>query len=734
MNRIEDITVALVRLNIARKNARIYPLDHEQVIESLEHASSSLCEMLAHHPRVTVNVGKDRLLFNGTPLTDQGTMLGELTKALKQIEIAAVTFSKGLDQNALLDFLNFLSRENIHADDLSPNETGLSFPGIHIHFLDFSRLSYTDEAVVKPGVEKKNTENFWDVFTTHLVAGTIEKTASDLPVSENTLPEPRQLAEWLNTDQIDRGLALESFGHMLRHCQTDSTASPPASELSEDEAETGASMHEPTELSMLLEELNPEIREQFLDTTFSTLSEAPETDAAESILSRISYRFVVEMLRQANRNNAEISPSLLAMIRKMAHLRGDIPGSNPDFALTASQEDTDWLGRLLQREAVETFVPGEYSTQLNTLSSREATPSPRPENTSITAYLQSIEDAQVDAQIARLLLTFINDIVDVEDYRAYADRLVHMAITNLIETDPALAATIFNTLQQHASYKRIPEIRDIADACTQEFMTPAIASRAVAAFFQQGMETDTAETTFIVDLGTNIVPEAVDRYARQPRAGEHPILKVLARFPEETATEIQQRLRDERSGYVINLITLIRKLELRSAADSMRQLWHDEGHDINLAILETLFKLDDKWGLLLFKKSLTSETPEITDGAVQLAARYRVRDTADDIAGMLKMNPLFNADYEQNEKLLRALSEIGNPSVLPRLAKLAAVKYRFKTKQLKKMKQTLYHSLSGYPHKDVSRLMKTGRRSTDIKIHKAAKHMETKRQDEPSRN
>lgn len=83
-------------------------------------------------------------------------------------------------------------------------------------------------------------------------------------------------------------------------------------------------------MDLLPQELNPKLKKQFLSSTYNQLSSAGENEATKNVLTDFSEQAVLDMLRQANKDGEEISPSLMNLVYKITSAQDGM--SHPETA------------------------------------------------------------------------------------------------------------------------------------------------------------------------------------------------------------------------------------------------------------------------------------------------------------------------------------------------------------------------------------------------------------------
>ena len=123
------------------------------------------------------------------------------------------------------------------------------------------------------------------------------------------------------------------------------------------------------------------------------------------------------------------------------------------------------------------------------------------------------------------------------------------------------------------------------------------------------------------------------------------------------------------------------------------------------------------------KPAVCDKDPDYAAQAIALAGQYRVSDVTEDVLAKLKRVILFETDYAENEEIVRALGNIGDPRAVPDLEKLAKASWSLYPQSLLRMKECLYESLARYPRESVSRLIQVGEKLNSEKILRICKQL-----------
>jgi hypothetical protein len=481
-------------------------------------------------------------------------------------------------------------------------------------------------------------------------------------------------------------------------------------------------------LSALLEELQPTIRHQFLDATYQQCAVQGDSPMVENLLSGMSHGLILEMLRHANKQGSEISPTLLNLVQKIAQVKESSAFDGPANPTASQFESSDPRQRkeildLFDREAYETYVTSDYGETLKALSQDGARPPegmPLPEE--IKDEVDSLESRHLDAQIARALLAFMEGDPSEDEYKDYAAKTFRIANDLIGEGEFTVPLEILNTLQRHVRDKPNPAMRSIAEGSLQRFRYPTFLSKALAAFDKWRNGQDGKAQAFLTAIGPDIVPQALNLYLnREQSEGDQHLLNLLAIFSNRVAEIARQEITTRGGPPLIRLIRLVRRLGTHDLVPELRPLLLRDDRQIQMEILETLVRFQDPESTDLLRKFLKLKNAEDQLRVIEIAGMCRVADLAQDLASMVRTFSFFRADYVRNERIIEALGRIGHASAIPVLERLARTKFSLYPKQLADLKLLLFQSLRLYEAAPLSPLLRMGSQSKDTRIRTACR-------------
>jgi hypothetical protein len=203
--------------------------------------------------------------------------------------------------------------------------------------------------------------------------------------------------------------------------------------------------------------------------------------------------------------------------------------------------------------------------------------------------------------------------------------------------------------------------------------------------------------------------------------GERPeiqslILKLLNRFPEATGREAKKRFYDPRPSFVINMLTLVRKVGTEKDTPYIAKLLEHTDIDVRITALEALIEFGNPDGPDFIRSLLRSRSSDETSKVIQLIGTYKVADLVPDLVSKISRRALFKSKYSRNEEIITVLGKIGDPRAVPILEELAKSRWTFWPKSLNHMRLTLFESLRGYELRHITSLLKFGQMSENNHI------------------
>ncbi|OGW39627.1 MAG: hypothetical protein A2X58_02040 [Nitrospirae bacterium GWC2_56_14] len=736
------LSETVIELNISRKNVGIYPPGHIQITRSIDRAFEILQKLFEIRTEMTLGVAKDTLLVGQDYLDQRNPVYRDFALSMNQQGIAAVTFVRGLDKEQLIRFHRIITTkpEDIVAmGGIEKVMRNAAIPNIRVQAIDFGSLHLTEEEeIFKPRAKtiergSKTREKaglgtagahggagIWQDFVSHLASGTIAgQGQSGVSLKDAEQIDPSELAKLLNERKLDPSAAIQSYDRIISSHMRGTAQK----ELTSEQSVTLGS------LNNLLKELNPELRKQFLSVAFNRVSDNAQSPVAQEVVGGFTDDMVIEMLGQANAEGKQISPTLAGLVQRLSLAK---PQTAPADAASGFQEkatgglvvpamQAEHMQKLFDREAYEQYVSKDYDALLKNLSGDAGA---KLEGFPVDEYAKTLEDAHLDFQIGRALLAFMEEKLDEEDYREFANKLIAIVPQFLETGNFELLWDISETLRRHGTDKPNKCIRECAAEARKIFLDADFRAKALSAFELWMNDKGPEAAGLILSLGPETIPGLVDLFSKDEAVGGRRIVfNLLCQFGDKAVLEAHTRLRDARPYFVRNLLLLIRRVGTPSSIPQVKQLLRHKDPTVRMEALSTLLKFKDAGATKLLREALRAEDPDVASQAVGLAGQYRVQEVTTDILARIKRVILFEADYTVNEEIIRALGEIGDVRAVPDLAKLARSGWTLYPQRQMRMKEVLFESLGRYPREAIADLIRIGEQLNNDTIKRACKKL-----------
>ena len=713
---VKVLAEAIIDLNIVRKNMMIYPASHEQVQRSLERAYGRMDAILSKAPAVTLAVLSEGLMVGPHTLDSKGSVIKELAQSLRIHEVGAITFSRGLVKAGLLEFLQLVIASRTDVQALGGIEAAVAervIAGITVQAVDYSKIKITEEnEIQRPGGQQPESSH-WQDFVYQLLAGSQGK--AEIKDGLQVADHPTQLASLLDRHRPDLAKAVAQYEKcLLSHAKQPQDPQLMSPVL----AASLQNFHE------LIKALNPELQKQFLSVAVDHCKRSGPSAQTANLMRGLGQNLVVRMLRQANTDGRQVSPSMMAFVKKLGHLpqgskekqlgttdagKDDLPGD-----LSADQIQT-----LLAREDYERFVDDQYDQKLKGLAAEDETSGQAAAIDALRSeLLVSLEEGQINCHVGRVLDALMEASTDLESYRDWARQLTFVLDDLVGSKTFACLMEIYHFVRREQEVQRHePEKLKIAGLVLKHFTDNQFVAKAVACVDQPRDRIDDAAFEFLALLGEPVVVEVFECLGTKDlpdrRSG---LVHLLDRFGSLAAQEALERLNDPRHSYIRLMLHIFRRLGNSDLAENVRPLVDHPDQQIRLDALAILVKFNNPWGLIHLRDLIQEPWSPSVKIAIRMAGHYRVQEAVPLLTALVTRRGSLAADLERREAALRALGKIGDARVLPKLDKLARRRWSFSKKHLRHLKRALFESLEGYPRKAAERLLRFGLKQRDETI------------------
>lgn len=717
--------------HIALKNIALYPPGHQQLVRCLEQAHTSINTELNAKTPLTFGIAKDIFVFNDIPLVSTRQSLTDFAKTLNAHGIASITFHKGLDKKSLGYFFQLLS----YSPEKAAGENGIQqelndhgCSGIDLLIVDYNLFQLSDKNarnIDLMAAKKGKSYNIWIAFTKRLLQDCFkgsQKGGSDGDdESQEEVPrDPVQLAQFINENKLDAKISLRNFGVLLerilssaktKRAQSNAitvggTAISDAKSMSTEEASM---------VGLMLDELNPVLRKQFLATTLDKCQQNEGNASPQQLLSQLSSSVVTDMLDMVNQENREISPALLSLMQGLSISQSTNTLDETD-ALSFNEVET-----LMAREKYDKYVEPEYGHLLQVLGQNQSRVVP-PDGFRLEEQEKTLERSYLIDHTVRLVLALMERTENEEDYALYGQKLIEIALELPALGIFSLVDTIAEFLSRHTERHSSPEIREVAGDCLGRIKGREYVESIAALLSDASAENKDTAVHALIARGKPAVSELLDFYCEEKEDKFiEDVEAFFHRYRIETLAEIVRLIPRAKSEKVLFLLALVKKLGVGSAAPLLHPLLNHHEDSVRQELFTILLPLQDSQAIQSLRDMLHSSEETVMASAMTFIWKCKATALLHDLLSLLNYRCLRKKTIQCNSRIILALSGIADPAALPSLEKLANSTFILHSKEVAEMKVALFRSLSAYPPESVKLLCKKGLQSKNIDIRKTCR-------------
>lgn len=668
----------ITELNIARRNSGAYPTGHPVIVSSLAKVLRMYEKLLKARSELVLGVTSESLMVDGAVLDKSNLVYRNFSRALFERGIGVLVFYGGLTVEELNNFTSVLGLKREHILQNGGIEeiwakTGIA--AIAIRPVRYDLFKTSDKSSIS-GTDTMPTqeEGLWDRFAREITAGgQLHEESGDIFL------DPEALAEILN-QQFDSGIHETAVRKAI------------SAFLESADADTGsltADSDQPYQkLATFVSALAPELRKQFLDSSFGDKSHS-NLSAAQHILTKLSDTTILETLEDISNNRLSVSPVVFGLLQRLGQ---NVDSSHHSTSDTTEENDLSQKMKTIFREhASEEFVPDDYQNKLNRIMVADRIPRDRMEE--VSDLLKSLESKHIENSIGRVLMNLIREGIDSPEER-------DLLLQNLSD--------MFGFYLQTGDYDQlhvmIDQISDgtfpveIQNWLHEEYGRSEFLEEILNGLTIWGKPRYEDIRSLIHKIGGPFIETLLDRLSEENSMSLRRFyMDCLIKMGPQTLEPIANRLNDSRWYFLRNLLIILFSQNDPSVISLIRPLLRSEDPRLRHEVLKTLLHFRDAHAEKLVIGNLGSSQLELQLAAIHLAEQSKAPAIADKLAEMLSQGGLSQAMCDKKRAIVHSLGEIGRPETLPQLAKILSSRSLFYSRQLTKLKKDIIHSLPKYP-------------------------------------
>jgi hypothetical protein len=723
------VSDAIIELNIALKSVAIYPSGHDQVHLGLDRCQRVLSEILSIQPKFILGVARDTLMTGGSFLDLKNPVYKDFATSLSRYDISTVSFCRGLDTDDLFEFLSLLSRqpEDINAcGGIEQVTSKKNILHIKICAVDYRAFRLTEEQEVSnSSPRKKPSKNIWKTFVTHLLSGTISTSAHGLSADDFSDMDPVELARILNEEKLDVHHAIDSYDKVISSYMR-------KTEEKKQFARQGVAGV--AKLNQLLEELTPEMRQQFLS------SKPFENSINSGLLNRqnacasSSGEFVISSLKRINDTGGQIAPALMTLIQALSgsqslacseNINNDSSPIEEHPQITSDQVTFDDVNSLFVRQSKEEYVESDYGEVIDRLSEFKNADFVN-DSAVLPAgdFLETLQDSSLDIQIIRAVIVLIGSNIGKEAYDFFVRNMVLMVDVLLDRGEFNILLDMFKEFTKAKDLKPLSQMRDLAEDGLKRFYETDFITRVVDAYDQDESSKTKDIFDFMLALGPDVIPDLIDIFCKRKNIDNNDnLLDLICCSGRIAVDEACRCLENQSNDALKNLLLIIERAGSIEDAIYIEPLVKSRDTQIRMDALDCLLKFKDPSAVFELRRALSSKKKYVVSQAIFLAGKYKVKVIIPVLVSMLKKIIFFKAGYRKVENIVVALGQIGDPIAIPLFETYARIRWSIFHKNLLHMKIVLFESLNLFPDEHINNLLNIGMKIENNRINSACRKL-----------
>jgi hypothetical protein len=422
------------------------------------------------------------------------------------------------------------------------------------------------------------------------------------------------------------------------------------------------------QIIQLLRALPGEVREPVLAAALRTLARE-ETASAHlaSLAAALPAADVLRGLRRLAREQGQLSSHALQMAQALAEAHEEM---GPAPALPEPPADFAEMAALFREEDVDRFNPEDHRALL--------AQKPTVDLDAIAVDLAADPDAfgpdtESDDAIERRVVTTLLDMAsgspDVVQPLVLG-RLREIFVRSLQQSRFAQAVGIIRAVRDLATDPSLAARREMLDEFLANLADAPTLAALVTASRQPGGPPFVQVQTLVLALGASAARGLLEALAaEQDRGRRLRLIELAASLGAAIVPETRRLLADPRWYVVRNMVLLLRRVQDRSAMSEILRCADHPDLRVRLEAIRALFAFDSKVPRDLLARTINHRDPRLAEAAVLLTGQHGITQAIDLLVEILLRWDFFGRKRSMRLKALRALADLGDPAVLPRLGR-----------------------------------------------------------------
>lgn len=701
----------IYEINIARRHMSTYPTGHPMIGMATDKVLNLLEHLFEFRPEIGFGVARDALMFEGEWLDRKNPVYRDFAAFLFSRGIAAIHFMRHADRDEFIRLNLMLRAERSEIQKYGGYPALLQSQQItHIKIVPVDYRSFTtvEEERITSADYDKEREPLWENFLFGMMEGIIDPAGSSLYMPADF--DPRLVAGILNRKSEGKGMTgKENYDAVIT-----SFISQIGTSGSGQRGVSGSKGPGTEELGELISELNPELRRQFLNSTFRTLD--TQQTKAESVLGAFPEELILDSLNQVNEQKMQVSTNILNLLGKLSKHqdrgsgRSNIQGQVSFDKLEAGKR----MELIFREEDNEQFIPEAYQNALNTIVSTEQISLLK--NEEMEALRAALDSQSVERQTSAIAFEIMIAGADTDLESTLQRNLVDLARFFL---DTGDFSALGDLHQRWVDYLNRDELATffLAEEVLENLHSREFVNETLDALDRFGSEKQEEVRNYILAVGTPFADELINRLAEiESMTVRRYYMDCLKDMGRDAHEAIIENITDERWYLVRNLILVVAQQQDPALIKKLYPLIDYPHPRVHQEVLKLMFAYNRPRAERQILEELMSNDISTQIYAVQIADRSQDKAVQRQLLKIMRDAPLAGEGFELKVQILRALAKIGDAGVVSFLENLIKSGNLRHPKLFRRLRLEAIKTLGRYPTSAASPLLETLARTANTEI------------------
>jgi HEAT repeat protein len=694
----------IYEMNITRRYAQSYPPDHPIITNAAGKVINQLVKLLELQPAVTLGIARNALIFNSGVLDRKNPVYSDFAGYLFAHGIVAITFSREMTGDELLCLFKTFEAGGEPVRELGGTVRMLKDAGIvniQVTEIDYRSFRVTEETeITAPGenILEHESAALWCRFVEGVMQGNLDFGGQGITSTEQIDPERlaaflnQSLARTANSSDSSYSTAIASF---MRQLDRNNLANRYDAESIQ-------------KLGEFVKNLSPELRRQFLQSSFDSLQGG---DTFKRLLSEFPDEVILDSISDVSDQGAHLSQGVINLLQIIARTgTGSGPAQKTRRIQNMSYDElSDKLKNLFREDEPDLYINESYRTTLQSIASIERFSVLADDE--IRELSGQVRSFPVESGIRDVILQIMNTDIDAGDVKDLQENLTDLCEVFLDTGNYSSLTKVYMHIRPK-SHGGIFGILPIHQAIYARFMAPEFHEDILNGLTLWGKAKYEDIRALILGIGAPFVEALVLRLAEESSMSlRRYYLECLYEIGDAAKEAAIQNLNDKRWYVVRNMVILLRRFGDPAVVRHLRSISENSHPKVRQELIRSLFAFNHAEADNLLQKEFRSPDRERVLAAVQLAEQSNNPGTVECLRKILAIKLFSAAEFELKQAAVKSLGKIANPVVLPDLERILNQRSLFASTLLKRLKTDIVRSLENYRGAEVRSLLEKLTRS-----------------------